>query len=441
MNNDAIDRMRKIRTSLILTNPFFGSLAMRLKLVEAQYLPQAVMTGPQGQTAVLLRKLSCATDGKHFFYNPEFLATLSDLELKGVFCHEILHCALGHPWRLGDRDKLRANHAMDYAINPVVKEAGMTLPSDCLYDKKFEGLPWEQIYVMLQENPTQQLKQEMAMMQAFGDGGDGEGDGEGQEGDQDGNGKGKGKNKDGKGNQKQPGGSGGSGKDEFDRWGGVVGQDPKEDDGKQQESDWKVATVQAATAAKQQGTLPAGLQRFVDELVRNKVDWKSVLRRFVQQHAKADYSWRMPSSRYAAQNLYLPKIYSETMPPIVVGIDTSGSIGGEELNVFHSELTAIIEECKPEKTFLVYCDAEVSNVQEFYPGDPLDFHPSGGGGTDMPKILEWNEKEGIEPACVIILTDGYTGFGEPRDYPVLWAITTKDIEAPWGESLYLGDDL
>lgn len=442
----ARERLRLVRTSLILTNAFFGTLVMRLKLVEAEYLPQAMVRNEKGEVGILMRQNSCAVDGKNFYYNPKFLQTLTDAELKGVFCHEVLHCAMGHPWRVGERNKLLANIAMDFAINPVVVESGMTLPKDALLDPKFNGLPFEQIYTKLLEQMPPEIKKEIEEGKQGGQGGEGEGGGgegkdkgQGQGKPQDekeGKGKGQGQPKDAKG---KGNGSEGSKEPKYDRWGGVVSH--QEEDAKEQESQWKVAAVQAATAAKQQGNLPAGLQRLVDEAVRNKVDWKSALRRFMQQSAKNDYSWRMPSPRYASQGLYLPRLYSETMPPVVVVVDTSGSIGQEELNVFHAELTSIIEECRPEKTWLVYCDAAVANVQEFIPGDPLEFKPGGGGGTNMPAALDWVDKEGIEPACVIVLTDGYTPFGESREYPVLWAITTRDIESPWGESLYLGDDL
>ena len=463
---NALQRITRVRTSLLLNSPFFGHLALRLRLKEAKYLPLAMTAH-----GALMMENSCAVDGKNFYYNPDFIDTLTDLELQAVVCHEVLHCAMGHPWRVGERNKMLANFAMDYAINPIVADAKMTLPKDALLDPKYKGMPFEQIYVKLLEQLPPNLKEEMKQMsQGMGGQGDQEGedggeeDGQGEEGDgKDGKG-GKGKEKEGKdgkpkdgkgqgqqkdaqdkpqqgsGQQKKPGQGQGGGQAKRERWGGVVSAADQED-AKEQEAQWKVATIQAATEAKRQGNLPADLARLVDEAVRNKVDWKSALRRFMQSAAKNDYSWRMPSPRYSSQGLYLPHMHSETMPPVVVAIDTSGSIGQAELDSFAAELNSIISECKPEKTYVIFCDAAVANVQEFEVGDPIKLHPAGGGGTDFRPPFDWVKKQGIEPSCLIYMTDTFGTVGEAPEYPTLWAVTTPEKEMPWGETLYLGDDL
>jgi len=70
-------KLTRARTQLLLNQPFFGTLGLRLKLVPGS-LP------------------TMATDGSRIVYNPVFVGELKPAELEGVLAHEVLHCALGH---------------------------------------------------------------------------------------------------------------------------------------------------------------------------------------------------------------------------------------------------------------------------------------------------------------------------------------------------------
>ena len=171
--------------------------------------------------------------------------------------------------------------------------------------------------------------------------------------------------------------------------------------------------------------------------MRPRVDWKSILRRFVQQSACADYSWRMPNRRYIARGLYLPELRSESMPPIVVVVDSSASTS-TVLPAFKAELQSIVEECQPESTIVVMADAKVQRVDRFERGDPIEFHVEGLGGTDFRPAFEHVDREQLDPACLIYLTDGDGVYPEePCTYPTLWAITTPKRQAPWGETVHI----
>src|SRR6266581_7065450 len=103
-------RMARGRTALLLDHPFFGALILRLKLVEADWLA------------------TMATDGASLFFNARFVAGRSDPELVGVLAHEVMHPALQHHTRRGDRDAELWNVACDYAINPILLKTGIRLP-------------------------------------------------------------------------------------------------------------------------------------------------------------------------------------------------------------------------------------------------------------------------------------------------------------------------
>lgn len=375
--DEGLRRIVRIRSSLILTSVFYGMLALRLKT-----------------RATLTLTPTMGVDGVSMYYNPLFVDTLTDAELRGVYVHEILHCALGHVWRLGQREHKRWNQAADYAVNPIVLDAGYTLPEDKLYNKDWAGKSAEEIYTLLPPGK-------------------------------------KGR----KGGEK--GGEGG-------QWGEVL-PPPAPAEAAAQEAEWRVATAQAATMARLQGTLPGGLERLIEEALRSQVDWRSVLRRFIQMVTKADYSWRLPNRRHVGLGLYLPSLYSEAMPPMVVVTDASGSCQNDQPKFF-GELSGIIQEANPEHVLFLQFDTRVTHEETLYPGDPFVPVMKGGGGTDFRPVFERVRELGMNPSCMVFFTDMMGSYpDEAPDYPVLWASTLREDQLgsyapPFGEVLYVGDE-
>jgi predicted metal-dependent peptidase len=120
---------------------------------------------------------------------------------------------------------------------------------------------------------------------------------------------------------------------------------------------------------------------------------------------------------------------------IVLAVDTSGSIGAEELAQFAGEITAIAEQAQPDRIHVVYCDASVQSVQEFVPPESVVLSPKGGGGTDFRPPFEWVEEQQLAIACLIYLTDlCCQSYPEPPEYPVLW-VTDSRRTARFGETL------
>ena len=124
------EKLTRARTRLVLDQPFFGTLSLRLKLVPGL-------------------SLTMATDGSQIVYNPAFVGQLKPAELEGTLAHEVLHCALAHHCRRGDRDPRIWNEAADLAINPILIKNGFTLPTGALIDPTFTNLSAEEIYARL----------------------------------------------------------------------------------------------------------------------------------------------------------------------------------------------------------------------------------------------------------------------------------------------------
>jgi predicted metal-dependent peptidase len=128
----SVVRIQRARTTLLLDHPFFGTLLFRL--------------GARSRTSIE----TMATDGVSLFFNPKFVETLSTAELIGTLVHETMHPALQHQTRRGSRNPKRWNMACDYAINPLLVDAGLTLPKNVLLDDRFRGMSAERIYNLLE---------------------------------------------------------------------------------------------------------------------------------------------------------------------------------------------------------------------------------------------------------------------------------------------------
>jgi len=90
-----------------------------------------------------------ATDGQRIVYNPALVEKLTPAELEGVLAHEVMHLALSHHCRRGERDAQLWNQATDYAVNPILINNGITLPKDALIDPAFANLGAEDIYARI----------------------------------------------------------------------------------------------------------------------------------------------------------------------------------------------------------------------------------------------------------------------------------------------------
>ena len=406
-------RISKQRSALVLDQPFFGALSLRLKVVE----------DPSCKTFW--------TDGESLGYNPAYLAGLNDLETRGILAHEILHVANGHCWRQGDRDPGLWNDACDYAINPIVYDAGMQLPKGGLFDARFRGKSAEEIYGILAQEKRQQEKQQ-------------------------GKGKQDGGKPDAQPGQKPGDTPGGSSPPQSANGANTPSATPEPgtspeaapscgevrqyrgDDKAQKEADWKVAVLQAAKAAKMRGGLGGSLEGMVQLAVEPVVDWRAILQRFAQESSPTDYSFAMPNRRYLHMGLYLPSLHEPAVGDAVFVRDASGSVFDETQAQFDAEILVVNETVRPRRLIVLDCDTRVKQVQIFERGDAVELLPvRGGGGTSFVDPFKRLADEGIHPTFLVYLTDMDGAF--PTDvpsYPVLWASTVplkRAKQAPFGE--------
>lgn len=364
--------LHKAKTDLIIKHPFFASILFSMPIIEDTNVK------------------TLATNGEEVRYNPEFIKTLSMSETVFVLAHEVMHCVFHHMTRRGTRNPNRWNIAADYIINDVLSQDKVgTMPQGCLYNPQLvqqgNGVT-EQVYALLPEETE---------------------------------------NKSGDGSEHGQGGSLDqcldAGKDEAEQ--------------SQKEAEMKPRIIQAANAAKMQGKLSAGLSRLVSEMVKPRVDWREVLRRFISEKAKVDLSFARPKRRWLAEDIYLPSKTGERMGNLVVAVDCSGSINEKVLNAFAAEIRAIVQDTLPAETHVVYFDSQVVNHEVFTGEDTVKLTPCGGGGTAFSPVFKYVESKDINPVACVFLTDlCCDDFGDSPDYPVLW-VSTHDGDAPFGEIL------
>lgn len=422
-------RIAKARLSLALDRRyrFYASLLMGL----------AIMEDPICKTFWV--------DGISMGYNPAYVDTLDDEEIKGVLAHETMHPALGHIFRMAGRDPEVGNHAADYAINPYVIGSGLRLPKGTLLDPKYDGSFEENYAKLMREREQQQSpsgqKQQSAQQQSELGSGKGHGNDPGQP---DQSGQQQGQSDQGQGTPKSGGKQStnwqsGIQQSDFDPGCGEVRPYPGDNPG-EAEAKWKVAVLQAAKVAQMVGEAPGWLQGMLDGYAEPSVDWRSLLQRFAQDASATDYTYARPNRRYLHMGLYLPSLHEPAVEDAVFVRDSSGSVWSEIQRQFDAEIVNVFETLRPARLVVMDCDTRVAQVQIFERGDTIDLKPvCGGGGTTFTAPFIRVVEESINPAFLVYLTDMAGTFPQADPgYPVLWASTTplkKARKAPFGETI------
>jgi predicted metal-dependent peptidase len=396
VDREVREKLITARVGLLLRASFFGNLATRLKLVNADEWCS-----------------TAATDGRHFYYNSRFIQMLRPKEIEFLFGHEVLHCVYDHFGRRGDRDPQLFNIANDFAVNADlikhrVGEKITTVP--CLHDPKYDGLSSEEIYDQLMQN-VQKISMSDLLDKLIDEHLDGEGDGDGDgDGDQEGKGKGR----------------------------------PKLSDADRQaiRDEIKEAMLAAAATADGAGNIPAGVKRLIQELTEPKMNWRELLRMQLESTIKSDYTWMRASRKGWHMDAVMPGMKLDPMIDIAVALDASGSISEKMLKDFLSEIQGIMDSFPAYRIHVVTFDTEAYNPAQ-YNSENLDsicdYEVTGGGGTDFDCVYNYLKENEIEPKRLVMFTDGYPfgSWGDENYTDTVFILHgTTTIVPPWGQYAY-----
>jgi predicted metal-dependent peptidase len=385
-----------------------------------------------------------ATDGKRIIANPEFFFDLTLNEQVFAVCHEIehafkLHMQQGHVHMRGElpvhwkgKDlpyvPMIANFAQDFVINADLIEAKIGTIKGTVRNGKCEGgwlydtsiatsdTSWQEAYHNIwNKNPPKQ-----------GGKGGGPGDpsmrayGAGQ-------------------------------LDEHLPPGATSGQDPDSAEAQPDPVQWQQAVIGALAVARSAGKLPANIERMFEEFLKPVVKWtdhiEALFARFV---GSSGYDYRRLDRRLITRGIGAPGKSGKGAGTIVIGVDTSGSIYAvpKLIERFFGEVSGILEDLRPKRIVLMWCDAHVHRVDDIE--DPADLEKSyckgavGGGGTSFKPVFKEIKKMDLDDVgCLVYLTDGDGSFPsrEPAGYPVIWGdISGEPKKYPWGKVVSIPND-
>jgi len=395
IDREVREQLVTARVGLLLKSSFFGNLATRLKLVNADEWCS-----------------TAATDGRNFYYNSRFVKMLRPKELEFLFGHEVLHVVYDHFGRRMSRDAQLWNVANDYAVNGdlVRHRVGEKITSvPCLFDNKYDGMSSEEIYDNLYEN-AEKININQLIDKLLDDHLEAEGDGsDGNDGDDD---------KDGKGRPK------------------LTAEE------RQQIRDEIKEAVLSAAQASDAGNIPSGVKRIIQNLTEPKMNWRELLRMQMESTIKSDFTWMRASRKGWHMDAVMPGMKNDEMIDICVMLDASGSIDESMLKDFLSEVQGIMDQFGQFRIHIATFDTEVYNSQTYDSENMetmLDYEVSGGGGTDFDCIFTYLKDEQIEPKRLIVFTDGYPfgSWGDENYVDTLWILHgTKTIVPPWGQYAY-----
>ncbi len=332
---------------------------------------------------------STATDGRRLYYAPAWIARLGEAELQSALCREALHCALGHLHRRGRRRRRRWQAACDYAVHALLAAEGMPLPEGALHEPQFAGLAAEEIYPCLDEL-AERDGQELRL------------------------------------------------RDEGAPAGGGAPRPLAGAEREELAQSWRARLERAAAAARNAGTLPAGLERALAPHRKHRLPWRQLLARHAWAAARADYSYQRPSTRREGPAIH-PSLRGRGIN-LAAALDVSGSVPDAELAAFLGELDALKGALRARVAVLA-CDRALSadSPRVFEPWEPLrpPARLPGGGGTSFLPVFEWADAQDVRPDLLVYFTDARGRFpAAPPAYPVLWLVR-GGAPVPWGERVQL----
>ena len=385
-----VSKLTKAKVALVIDQPFFATVLMKLKLIERTDLPTKTM----------------ATDGLNIYYDPKFVEDHAVDELKFVLCHEVLHVAYEHMARRGGRHAEMWNHACDYVINDVLSKCEKVgrMPAGGLLNPQLvaNGTTSEGVYKLLPEP---------------------------EEGDD------------------------GGGGDIGGRYRGLGEGQPLDDhldppdmtEAEKEERSGKVQEImaEAAQAAKMVGKLPAHLKELIDDMLSADHDWEDKLREYMSAPAKIERTFKRPNRRYIWSGLYLPSRGGNRLRQVVIAKDESGSCSNDDQKWFNGTTKKVREDTHPLNTEVLSFTTKITHHEHLDEYDDwIDTTRHGSGGTCIAPVFDRIMEEGWTPDCLIILTDLYIDdFPDiPPDYPVLWVTTSNYTDAPFGEVVKMHND-
>lgn len=356
---------------------FFTDILYRLKLEKHNPL----MLGGERSIA--------ATDGLRLMYDEELFGKLTLLEATFVLAHEIMHVVLMHSTRRGDRDPLLWNMAADYVINNLLlKQNGMVMPKEGLYDPAFDKMSTEEVYDILKKDSEKgessgRIKKGLGVFTDL---------------------------QDYNGDKPIP---------EYER-----------------ELKQAISTALAKTA-KQAGSISGTLKRVADMILVDKLPWYTLLQDYLMSKERTENSWSRLNNRvFINSGVICPVKHNKTLRRVALGIDCSGSMTDKQLSSISAHVSDLLKLCRPKQTSIIYFDARVLKVTELeHRNYDVKLESIGGGGTYFEPVFEEVHNNFPDTDLLLMFTDMYADFPNPPSVPCIWVTSSKHVDPPFGTAI------
>ena len=371
---------------LLMAEPFFASLSRRIDKKKTRSIPTAGV------------RVNPTTAQFELFYNPDFMASLTDVQKLGVLKHEFYHIIFQHVTSRRPEGKMTRedNIQMDLAINSnLIGE----LPDDCCMPGvgPYEWAPVGKSYEWYKANWQEPEEDESEQ-------GEGEaGEGEGQQGSF----------------------------DDHSQWGGEGTEEGStaNEIAKERLKEALKEAVEEASKSSGWGSVSAQTRKEIIDRLKVKVDWKKALRYFVKTSQRAAKKSTVRRLNHRFPYIHSGKKVTRTAS-IAIAIDQSGSVSDTMLIKFFSALDGLSKIA----TFdVIPFDSEIQedHIYTWKKGKRHDAKRVSCGGTSFHAVTDYINKCKKTYDGVIMLTDLEAEKPHAIKCKRMWMTTPEYAERPY----------
>ena len=336
---------------------------------------------------------TAATDGIKILINKKFFSNLSSSEQNGLLLHEILHVALLHVTRRGNRCLKTWNIAADIVVNDLIsRNTSFKLPEGAVIDDSFCDKSVEYVYEKIIKNQKEyQLSLTDIIVENENHG------------------------------------------------------EPDLEKIDEIESYWKdkfeILQSTMTNLSNEAGHIPLGMNKEIKMILNPEVDWRHALWKFV---AKTPVDFDDLDRRFIYRGLYLEGLVCESLE-VNVCVDTSGSISSALLVKFLSELKGILVSYPHVKCNLYWADCDLYGPYEINLIEEVPKAQGFGGTSFIPFFKRLSTKDSMQnyQQVAVYFTDGYGQFPKDIDIPTLWLVPEDCLDSslfPFGEVIRISSD-
>jgi len=367
---------------VMLDEPFFAGVLRGVSFEKTSSIPTAGVLAKDADVRM--------------WWNPKFLAGLTNLQVKGLLKHEAMHLALEHTTSRRMTPHIIHNYATDLAINSDIPEEelpeGGLIPGKAFKELTEEDTDkmspeaiarYERVSAKIASFPKGEasewyftkLMEDPKVAEDIQNGsGDGDGDGPGLPGDM----------------------------DDHGGWDELTDEERELVKGKIAKA--VEDAVKDCDKSGRWGSVSGEMRKKLREMISNDVDWRALLKKFcgLSRRGTRTTSWTRLNRKYAGLTAGVKRGYTSS---IAVYIDQSGSVGNEALELAFANLRGLAKRTEF-TTFHFDTSVDEKSEMTWKKGRTPAVHRTRCGGTDFECVTKHANQNSARFDGYIIITDG-----------------------------------